>query len=98
MNSINSENKKVSRHLRALRQWAKAKIADGHEPPWAWYQYMKLIETIDTILENIASVTTMESSQQLEVHRGAHLQLVGSIFQQDKSQHHSSDVKVSVPM
>lgn len=36
--------------LKAVRDWAKEKIQDGSEPPWAWYQYMKLVETIDAIL------------------------------------------------
>ena len=37
--------------MRHLRDWADGKIEAGEEPPWAWYQYMKLIETIDAISE-----------------------------------------------
>jgi hypothetical protein len=37
--------------LEHVRCWAKAKIDTGNEPPWAWYQYMKLVETIDAIVE-----------------------------------------------
>jgi hypothetical protein len=29
-----------------LRDWASRKVEAGSEPPWAWYQYMKLIETL----------------------------------------------------
>ncbi len=36
--------------LRKVRDWAKARIDAGSEPPWAWFQYMKLIETLDAIL------------------------------------------------
>src|SRR5580704_4588576 len=31
--------------LERIRDWAKTKIQGGSEPPWAWYQYMKLVET-----------------------------------------------------
>jgi hypothetical protein len=27
-----------------VKEWAQSKIRAGAEPPWAWYQYMKLIE------------------------------------------------------
>jgi hypothetical protein len=40
----------MNEKLEEVRAWAKDKIASGDEPPWAWYQYMKLIETIDAIL------------------------------------------------
>jgi hypothetical protein len=36
--------------LKALRSWADAKIAAGQEPAWAWYQYMKLRESLDAII------------------------------------------------
>src|SRR3990167_378197 len=36
--------------LRRIRHWADAKIASGQEPPLAWYQYMKLVETLDAII------------------------------------------------
>ena len=36
--------------LKKIRQWADDKIATGEEPPWAWFQYMKLRETLDAIL------------------------------------------------
>lgn len=36
--------------LQAMREWAQGKIKTGAEPPWAWYQYMKLIETLDAII------------------------------------------------
>ena len=39
--------------LEKVRQWADDKIAAGQEPPWAWYQYMKLRETLDAILSGM---------------------------------------------
>lgn len=40
--------------LEEMRAWADEKIA-GDEPPWAWYQYMKLRETLDAILAGMAA-------------------------------------------
>lgn len=46
--------------LRDVREWAKAKIRAGNEPPWTWYQYMKLIEAIDTILDGAAATAPIK--------------------------------------
>ena len=37
--------------MRALKSWAVERMIDGTETPWAWFQFMKLIEVIDTFLE-----------------------------------------------
>jgi hypothetical protein len=42
--------------LQDVRNWAHDKAWGGQEPPWAWYQYMKLIETLDAILAGMASI------------------------------------------
>ena len=41
--------------LEHMRAWADGKIASGAEPPWAWYQYMKLRETLDAILDGMSA-------------------------------------------
>lgn len=46
-------------NLEAIRQWAKAKLATEAEPPWSWYQHMKLIEAADIILKGMKSVTNV---------------------------------------
>jgi hypothetical protein len=69
--------------LEDIRAWARAKVQSGHEPPWAWYQYMKLIEAANAILKGMASTATMESSQQSESRLGTHLRLVEPTRQQD---------------
>jgi hypothetical protein len=43
--------KTTKTQLEAVRAWADGKIVTGAEPPWAWYQYMKLRETLDAILK-----------------------------------------------
>jgi hypothetical protein len=39
------------------RYWAEDRVASGNEPPWAWYQYMKLIETVAAIQTSRAAVS-----------------------------------------
>jgi len=31
--------------------WARDKLRAGEEPPWAWYQYMKLIEALEFLTD-----------------------------------------------
>lgn len=74
--------------LHDVHEWAKNKIASGQEPPWAWYQYMKLIESLDAILSSQACVITKESSQKSESRSGTHLRLVGTSYSPDSAQSH----------
>lgn len=48
--------------LQAVREWAHGKIKAGAEPPWAWYQYMKLIETLDAIIAGMGAVADLPAS------------------------------------
>jgi hypothetical protein len=89
---------KPTAELRRVRQWAQEKIDAGSEPPWAWFQYMKLIEVTDTILKSMA-VTTTENLPQSAERPGRRLQLVDSKSQQDNTPLHPSDSpKVRMPM
>lgn len=72
--------------LEQVRDWAQTKVQGGQEPPWAWYQYMKLVETIDAILSGMAATTPLEGSQQPEPHQATNLRLVAHNGSQDTSQ------------
>jgi hypothetical protein len=74
---------------------ARAKIDAGAEPPWAWYQYMKLVETCDAILTGMAATVTAEQS---EPQPSGHLRLVDSKHPQDTSQPHHAGLPVQMPM
>lgn len=78
------------------RYLAKKKLQSGSEPPWAWYQYMKLVETADAILAGIEATTggPRGSDQRPETH----LQLVGSTDQRDSAQPHPDVIPVQLPM
>lgn len=49
--------RQIDKSLAVLRNWAEKRVASGAEPPWAWYQYMKLIETVAAIQSGRAAVT-----------------------------------------
>ncbi len=83
--------------LRAVREWANAKLATGKEPPWAWYQYMKLRETLDAILAGQQSTTPQGLPESVQ-HPGTHLQVVENTDQQDTAQRHPADEPVLLPM
>lgn len=95
---MNSKLEKATRQLQDVRQWAKDKIAGGQEPPWSWYQHMKLIDAIDAILSGAECTITTENLPQSGLHQGAYLRLVDPTGQQDSAQHHPSDVPVQMPM
>jgi hypothetical protein len=73
--------------LRRIRDWAQEKAQSGQEPPWAWYQYMKLVETCDAILSGMA-VITQEDSQESESRLATHLRLAACNGSQDTSRYH----------
>lgn len=83
--------------LQRVREWANEKVVAGHEPPWAWYQYMKLVEACDAILSGIAA-TSQEGLLLPEGHPGKHLRLVGDSDPQDTAPRHPESTPVQLPM
>jgi hypothetical protein len=87
----------MRKELETIRNWANEKIAAGQEPPWAWYQYMKLVETCDAILTATAATTPLGSPES-EQHSGAHLRLVDDSDRLDSARHHQSGLPIQLPM
>jgi hypothetical protein len=83
--------------LEKVREWADSKIAAGEEPPWAWYQYMKLREAADAILQGMNAVTT-EHSPPEEERPATHLRLVASTCSQESAQRYPAEPPVPLPM
>ena len=52
--------RRIDRCLALCRDWAEDRVASGREPPWAWYQYMKLIETVAAIQTSRAAASAGE--------------------------------------
>lgn len=84
--------------LRRVREWAQERAQSGIEPPWAWYQYMKLMETCDAILGGMAVATPTESSPLSDERPGRHLRLVDSTDQRDTVPPHHGTMKPPLPM
>jgi hypothetical protein len=82
--------------LEQMRAWAHQKIATGTEPPWAWYQYMKLRETLDAILAGMAA-TTEDSRQPVEPPE-RRLQLVGQEHPREIAPRPPATQAVQLPM
>ena len=83
--------------LEQVRDWADAKIASGQEPPWAWFQYMKLREAADGILAGMDAVTTTVSSQQSVPHQETQLRLVVDTAPQDNAPHRPAGLPTQLP-
>ena len=81
--------------LQKVRDWANEKLATGEEPPWAWFQYMKLRETLDQILAGQDATTSLPESAKRP---GAPLRLVGEAYPQDNAPHHQPEPPITLPM
>lgn len=53
--------------LSKMRAWADDKIATGAEPPWAWFQYMKLREVLDQIIAGRAATFVADLPPHLSI-------------------------------
>ena len=82
--------------LRQVRDWAQTKAQSGSEPPWAWYQYMKLIETCDAILSGMAVATPADSPESVS-HPATHLRLAARNGSQETSRYRA-DQPASGPL
>ena len=80
--------------LEKVRDLAERKITAGQEPPWVWYQYMKLREAANAILAGLDDVTV---SRQSGPRPAEHLQLVASNILQDNAPPRRPDEPVQLP-
>jgi hypothetical protein len=95
---MSNKEKEIEKKLVDVYEWAKGKIQGGAEPPWAWYQYMKLIETLEAILSAKKATVTRENSQQSDQHSGSFLRLVDSKSQPDTFPPRPNTEKPQMPM
>lgn len=90
--------KRMDGTLQEVRNWAKAKIDARQEPPWAWYQYMKLIETCDAILASMNVTVKTASSQQSGPPQGNVIPLAGAKSHRDTAQPRPDNEHPQMPM
>ena len=84
--------------LQRVLDWANEKLATGDEPPWAWYQYMKLRETLEAIISGMGTTMLLEGSPGSEPHQDSSLRLVVNNDPQDSARHHLAGLPVQLPM
>ncbi|MGA9561649.1 MAG: hypothetical protein WBR32_11465 [Pseudolabrys sp.] len=71
----NHDPRMMRQELERVREWAIEQLAAGTEPPWSWYQYMKLREATESILAGMDVAQPMEDSEK----SAPHLRLVGAV-------------------
>jgi hypothetical protein len=84
--------------LERCRDWAIAKVTTGNEPPWSWYQHMKLREALDAILAGMDVTQPMEGSQQSGSHQGSGPQRAAEAARKDTVQRHPAHAVIRWPM
>lgn len=87
----------IEKQLGSVKEWAQEKAQRGSEPPWAWYQYMKLVEAISAIQSGMTATTT-ESSLQAVERSGKLIRLEVAKCSQDTAQQHPDTGRVPLPM
>jgi hypothetical protein len=83
--------------LEQVRMWADDKLATGEAPPWAWYQYMKLRETLDAILSGMDAAKPQDSPGSAP-RSEKHLRLVESTGSQESAPRRRDVEPVQMPM
>jgi hypothetical protein len=83
--------------LERVRDLAIEKLTTGNEPPWSWYQLMKLREASEALLAGMEVTQPTASLQEPEPRRGVGLRLVAAIDQQDSARHRQDMGPVQLP-
>ena len=89
---------KLKTDLERIREWADTKIGSGSEPPWVWYEFMKLREALDAILGGMTVVTRTASLQQSGKRQGNGLRLVASKHSRGTVQRRPAAESILLPM
>ena len=89
----------MKQELEQVRGWAQDKLNAGQEPPWAWYQYMKLVEALDALLAGMAATKRLqEGSPELASRPAMPLRLAACNGSQDTAQFHLGSAPAPLPM
>lgn len=98
MNKEQQNRKAIKAKLAAVRTWAQEAIQEGSQPPWAWYQYMKLMEAIDAIRSGMGAISQKANLLQSAEHQERPLRLVDSRCSPSDAQPHHVETSVQMPM
>jgi hypothetical protein len=73
--------------LATVLEWAKEKAQEGNQPPWAFYEYMKLTDALQSIIKGIESSSPTVNLPLSVERQGNVLRLSGTISRQDTPPH-----------
>lgn len=83
--------------LERIRDLAVERLSTGSEPPWVWYQLMKLREASEALIEGMDATRPMEDLPQPDRSRGTGLRLVAVSDPQETAQRHPDKSQVRLP-
>lgn len=82
-----SVQENIDQKLQDVMEWANWKISEGKEPPWSWYQFMKLRESIEAIRTGVMHIPMEDLQESVSPAETAH-QPAASIVQLDTARRH----------
>lgn len=83
--------------LERVREWAADRLTTGNEPPWVWYQLMKLREASEALMAGMDATQPMADLQESASRRDGGLRLVAEADRQDTAQRHPPKLPVQLP-
>ena len=83
--------------LERIRDLAIEKLTTGNEPPWVWYQLMKLREASEALMAGMDATQPTAGLQEPERRKGGGLRLVAGADQQDSAPPRQDTVPVQLP-
>ncbi len=98
MNKEQQTRKAIKAKLTSIRTWAQETIQEGSQPPWAWYQYMKLVEAIDAIQNGMGAINQKANLPPTVTSEEKPLRLVGARCQLDNAPCHLAESPLRLPM
>lgn len=87
----------IKTDLERIRDLAVERLSTGSEPPWVWYQLMKLREASESLIEGMDATQPTVDSQERGSPRGIGLRLVETGDQQETAQPHPDKLSVRLP-
>jgi hypothetical protein len=79
-----------------VREWAIERLTTGNEPPWSWYQLMKLREASEALIAGMEATQPMADLREPASRPGVGLRLV--VDRQDNAQRRQDTVPVQLRM
>lgn len=83
--------------LERIRDLTMQRLSTGNEPPWVWYQLMKLREASESLIAGMDATQPTEGLQGLAPRLGGGLRLVDSNYPQETVQHRPGSWPVRLP-